>query len=602
MQGLPDKPTGVKRIGDLLVEAGYVSPPDLERALEMGKKNFQALGRVLVTLKLATDQDINDALAVQKCCKHEGLPGHLAVKALILKKSDNLSVPEALQHLGWTADGYKSYDEPASIVNAKAELQTAASGGKETRDYAEALIKVADAYLANKLPGRAEVFLNEAGTIGDLTGDTLKPVLLRKLSRVATAQKRFNESRQYLEKAHEHLVKSGNTNTEEFATFLLEFADFNESRRKLQDAERFFIEAASIFARLGFDDERILQAIKRASAAGQQLTRVPDQIKVGELLTGSGVATDVQIDFALSYATEQGVPLGRALVTLKILQENHLYLVMQVQLLIRNGELSPALGKLIVQYGVRFNADLDKVLKLFDYRPKSQDQLADELKKASEKMVSLERSLPADHADIAAAYGTVAYLYFQRQQWAEAEQLFKRGMLILERAQSGSAGQAADFLDLFAELRTAQLDFDDAVRLQKLSTQLRAKQDGQISNSVARSMERLATSFCGKGDHASSVNCLDKALLIREKIYGADSHELINTLETKADCNIHRCDWEASQKILLRAHELCNENTPGTDERSRRIVEKLINVCKTTGDVGLIEQLQNSVKRIGFMV
>lgn len=603
MQGLSGgSPGSVKRIGDLLVEAGFVNPADLERALALGKKNFQALGKVLITMKLATDQDINDALAVQKTCKHEGLPGNLAVRALMLKKTDNLTVPEALERLGWTSEGYRSYDEPADIMEAKAALQAVAEGARNSNSYIEAGIKIADAYLAHNLSGRAEVILDECMSECDrLLQEDLKAGILRRMAKVALAQKRYQDARQYLESTREQLINCGRRHTEDFAIFLIEFAEFYESRRKQHDAESCYLEAASIFARIKIDDPRSLQAIRRASAAGQQITRMPDQILIGDLLTGAGMATEVQVTQALNHAKTNCVPLGRALVALNVVQEAHLQLILQVQLLIRNGEISRALGKLIVQFG-KYNSDLDKILKIFEFRPKSRDYLAAELMKASEEMVNLERTLGTDHPKVAIAFGRVAHLYFQRQQWYEAEQLYQRGFQILERAQTGSPGQAADFLDSFAELRTAQHDLDDAVRLRKLSTQLRAKNDGPYSISVAESMSRLAAAFCAKGDHPSSRNCLEKSLLIREKNYGPINPELVSALELLADCISHEDEWEKARAVFTRAHEICKNNLPEQDERTKRIVEKLINVCKTTGDFDQIEQLESSVERLGRMV
>lgn len=601
MQGFSDRsPGSVKRIGDLLVEADFVALPDLERALTMAKKNFQALGKVLVSLRLATEQDVNDALIVQKACKHDGLPGHYAVRALKLKKSDNLTMPEALQFLGWTAEGYRSFDEPAEVVNAKAALQAAANSG-DTEAHCRSVMALADIYLSLKLAARADILIEEANEICERSGlADLKPMIFRQFAKVAIAQKKFPEARQYFEKIQEIYLQSGKRYTQDYAVFLLDFAEFNESRRKIHDSENCYLEAASIFARL--DDPRSIQAIKKASAVGQQLTRMPDQIMLGDLLLGAGVLNQLQIDEALKYGAAQKMALGRALIATKLLQENHLQLALQVQLLVRNGEISRALGHLIVQCGVKMNADLEKVLKVFDYKPKSRDQLANELLKASEEMVRLEQAMPADHPAVAVAYGNTAYLYFHRQQWMEAEQLFKRGMQILERAQTGATNDVPVFLDRYAELRVAQLEFDDAINLRKLATQLRARQEGQTSLSVAESMEKLAATFCMKGDHVSSISCIDKSIAIRKVVFGPNSTELINTLETKADCNVHRNDWEGAQAMLTRAHEICKENTTSADERSKRIVEKLINVCKTTGDRDLADQLESSVKRLNTMV
>ena len=54
-----------KRFGELLVEAGIITPEGLERALEVQRQSGERLGEALVNLELATEADIVDALAGQ---------------------------------------------------------------------------------------------------------------------------------------------------------------------------------------------------------------------------------------------------------------------------------------------------------------------------------------------------------------------------------------------------------------------------------------------------------------------------------------------------------------------------------------------------------
>ena len=66
---LPRTPGGRKsgavtdRIGEILVEAGCLEPPELERALRLKDRSGQRLGALLVSLGMVTDRDLAKALA-----------------------------------------------------------------------------------------------------------------------------------------------------------------------------------------------------------------------------------------------------------------------------------------------------------------------------------------------------------------------------------------------------------------------------------------------------------------------------------------------------------------------------------------------------------
>ena len=51
----------IKKLGELLLEAGFLSEVQLERAMEISRKNFQSLGKVLVSTKTCTQADVNNA-------------------------------------------------------------------------------------------------------------------------------------------------------------------------------------------------------------------------------------------------------------------------------------------------------------------------------------------------------------------------------------------------------------------------------------------------------------------------------------------------------------------------------------------------------------
>jgi hypothetical protein len=57
--------TAKRRVGELLLEAGVVGERELEAALEYGRRWGVRIGRALVELRLATERQIVQALALQ---------------------------------------------------------------------------------------------------------------------------------------------------------------------------------------------------------------------------------------------------------------------------------------------------------------------------------------------------------------------------------------------------------------------------------------------------------------------------------------------------------------------------------------------------------
>jgi len=54
-----------KRIGDILIESGVITPAQLQDALSRQRKTRERLGRILVEMKAATERQIAQALADQ---------------------------------------------------------------------------------------------------------------------------------------------------------------------------------------------------------------------------------------------------------------------------------------------------------------------------------------------------------------------------------------------------------------------------------------------------------------------------------------------------------------------------------------------------------
>src|SRR6185437_16311686 len=113
----PQKP-GLKRIGELLLEAQILSDADLAKGLEYGKKTGMALGRVLTMLRLVSETDLRAGLHVQSLMKFEGMPPPLAVRALRYMKDNSCHIEWACKQIGWQSQKFKD-DMPPRLRELK---------------------------------------------------------------------------------------------------------------------------------------------------------------------------------------------------------------------------------------------------------------------------------------------------------------------------------------------------------------------------------------------------------------------------------------------------------------------------------------------------
>jgi len=66
-----------KRLGDILVEVGFITEEELQKALEKQKGGNKRLGAVLKEMKLVTEQDVMEALEYQLGIPHVNLKQHI---------------------------------------------------------------------------------------------------------------------------------------------------------------------------------------------------------------------------------------------------------------------------------------------------------------------------------------------------------------------------------------------------------------------------------------------------------------------------------------------------------------------------------------------
>ncbi len=583
----------VKKLGELLQEAGFASEQDIQRAVELSRKNFQSLGKVLVQLRICTEPDIKCALDVQKLCKLESMSGRVAVRVLTIMRSDGMLEAEALQKVGWSSPNYNPFQEPEDIVAAKKALKDPAAA--EGVGLGKAIEAIGDAYARNKLTARAESKYDEAMEIFEKCKPRAVAELsniLTKLSTVAIEQRRHEDAKALLAQAQKLLEESGQRESREYAKVLHASAEYHVSRRKFSDAERHFIESFNMLnLQYGLEDEHVLSVLRRYVETMGKSTRDAEKVTLGELLKGSGAASEEQVTRAWQISKRDKIALGRAIVQAGLINEPQLELILQAQLLVANNEITRQLSIWITRYCFELGKGLDEVLELFNCVPKSRSALAEELKTTSKQLSELESRLPPTHAELAFGHEKLAKIYSQRQQWLQAENHYKRALEIASVNQNLNPEKAIGMVDDYAELKIIQADLDASIKILKLSVQLRSKHFGADSVMYAKGIEKLAEVFCKKSDHNTAAACYDRSLAVRERLYGRDGKELIACLEAKSDCLVHAGEFKDAEPVLDSAFAIAEDNFGRGNEVTDRILLKLVAVCKELGKVEKISEI-----------
>src|SRR5262249_7901242 len=129
---------------------------------EYEKKTGLPLGRVLVMLRIVTDQNLQDVLHVQNLMKFEELPLALATKALSTAHEKNVPIDSALKMIGWVKDKFKGV-EPAELQKLRQLLfQTEESLGPNHPDNADVLMQLGEFYSDNEMWPHAEGHYHKA--------------------------------------------------------------------------------------------------------------------------------------------------------------------------------------------------------------------------------------------------------------------------------------------------------------------------------------------------------------------------------------------------------------------------------------------------------
>lgn len=560
-----------KKLGELLVASGLVSAEKLPESLEYAKEHRMPLGRVLIQWRLLKEADLESALHSQALMKIDRLPTSLAVKAITLSAQDNLSIESALKRLGWQVDRVPGA-EAHEVSLAKEKLATAGSAfGSRHPETALAAANLADVLVRHEEYAEAEKFYTQAMTVVEACfGKSSKEMsaLLPRVAELYCVQDRFAEAEETLWKNYE--IKEALLGSEhlEVARCLEDLAELYDAQSEYLQAERFYLSSIGIKDKhLDEEDPELLNSLKKLIFVSKQRERQPLSKATGELLVDAGMLKQDKLEEALGLAREYHLPLGRALINMQALSDGDLQKVLQAQVMIKDGTLPAYLVIRSLKIACKYGISIEQALKNIGWKKENsaEHKQLERLLKASDMLVTSEKTAGADHPDVAIACVDLADLYAGAGNLKEAEALIKRAQAIFEQHHGKDHLTTAGALFNLAEVYLRQGKFADAEELLVRVLAIRSAQLGDRHNETAEAYELLGKLKMALKDHEAAIKSLETALAIKQKLLGIDQPQIAALIETIGDAKLAAGNFEAAfasyQKALtIREKSLSSGN------------------------------------------
>ena len=176
----------------------------------------------------------------------------------------------------------------------------------------------------------------------------------------------------------------------------------------------------------------------------------------------------------------------------------------------------------------------------------------------------LEKALGAEHLNVATSLNNLAGLYHTQGQYAQAESLYQRALHIWEKALGAEHPDVATSLNNLAVLYNAQGQYAQAEPLYQRALDIREKVLGPVHPDVAQSLNNLAGLYDDQGQYAQAEPLYQRALAIDEKALGPEHPGLAIDLNNLAMLYDAQGQYAQAEPLYQCALHIC-EKTLGAE-------------------------------------
>lgn len=546
-----------KKLGELLVESGLVAADKLPEGLEYAKRHSLPLGRVLITLKLLREVDLESALHSQALMKMDRLPARLAVRAITLAHTNNLSIDRALKKLGWFPDKYIE-GEAMPVAIAREHLTNSESTfGKEHPESAAARIRLAEALTDNRKYAEAEALYQTASKIVEECFGHQSLEMANLLGQMAGhyfVQDKFDEAERLYWQSYELKHNLLGDKDLRVAECLEDLAELYDVQSEYLQAERLYLSSIGIKEKvLAADDPEMIQSLRKLVLICRQSEHGPESRQTGDLLMDAGMVNQKKIEEGLELAKKYNIPLGRALISIKQLSQEDLQRVMHAQLLMKDGGVPGYIVVRALKASCNLHISVGDALKKIGWRrehPADQRQL-ELLLRCSDELIKLEQELTPEHEQVASKCIELADLYAGANNLREAEMLLGRALKIYEKLE-GNEG-TLQTLSALARVHALQGRWAESQGLIDRAIALAKKGSSKPTAKLAELLESQVRILHASGESKEALQKVAELIELRKKVDGNESANVSGLMELQADIEISQGNMAEAEKLYARS-------------------------------------------------
>lgn len=538
------------RIGQILLEAGLITPKQLTDGLAYGKAKNLYLGKSIQLLKIMSEADVERALQLQKMIKL-GLSPKTAIEALKKSVTEQISVESALE---------AARVDTRRITAEIAKLQLTRHQPNDD-EGPELSIKKGDELLLRDRCIEAEAHYQHARKlIENISGKDsieLAPILVR-LGNTYLATNCFDKARESYEKVMEIRKNSLPEDHPQIAQSFESLADLYYAEGDEAKGILSFLSALDILENHLPQQLGAYASILRKIATNHAgKPREGRTLPIGEILKAAGLLPEAELQTALRMSKQQQLPLGIVLRENCMVGDRELQSALKAQFCVRQGVLTEQLAVELLVRAARRDISLERLLheagvmvtdeeKFDTYRQISSD--LDLLVKAESSALNSQQQ---ELAPVAYRLGS---LYEQVGDQVQAEVYYSRALSIWGQGNRGDL-TAARTCSSLAKIQQGQMRHAEALPLLRNAVEHRQHALGTNHEETISSIEDLAEGELEVGNLKEALAFAQEAQKLREAL-GQEDGILLRSFVIAGDAFLKLKDFDGALKSYKRAQEL----------------------------------------------
>ena len=523
------------RIGDLLLNSGFVSEEQLNHALAQQKSQKKTpIGQLLKLLNFLKEDELELVLQAQRKILFSSMSGKLAVEALRYARANKTTFVDAtakvlasIESSNAASQGPVEIDAspPSSSLKISGSIKTPGltnpSGPRFAVDPKE-LIQKGDNFAAQKDWDQAAASLEQARTIYERSDcyddEDVIPVYCR-LAAFYTKLGRKTQAKDCITRVTD-LVHKGIKISPGSISLLGAVSSVCSKQGMLAEAHRLYKFVMPLWLRLlPFEVNQFNVCLRDALVCASTIDSPSKQnIRVGELLTGAGMITETQFQDALQKSKRIRQPLGSILSQSGLISTKDLRNAMKVQLLYRSGALPAGYASMILKaasYATpNANEFFNNLTSALESSVKDAASLSEMIGKM-DRLLSLEESEGMNDPQIAIIAADLGDICMKRREETEAEALYRRAHAIFVKAGDKYSLQLADVCKKIGRLLIQQKKYPEAEMLLLQAMEIKNRILGDKDTQVAEILTDVGYLYFCQANYFPAIGFLRSSWMIQ---------------------------------------------------------------------------------------